>query len=164
MSTCAQPRCPAARRRRARAAGRRAATEDLPLPDGPTIAEQRRADEPRDELRDEPLAAEEVLGVGDVEGRQALERAHDRASSSASAGAARSRAAWSSTTSPASSASIERSSRAAGRGLAPGDRADPARRLAPRPLAGDLVDAPRDAAAGLAAASRPATAPACAGA
>ena len=37
---------------------------------------------------------------------------------------------------------------AAGRGL-PGDRADPARRLAPGPLACELVDAPRDAAAGV---------------
>ena len=41
-------------------------------------AEQRRADQPRDELGDEPLAAEEVRRVGDLEGGEALERAHHR--------------------------------------------------------------------------------------
>ena len=41
-------------------------------------AEQRRADRPRDELGDEPLASEEVPGVGDVEAGEALERAHQR--------------------------------------------------------------------------------------
>ena len=49
---------------------------------------------------------------------------------------------------PASSASIERSS-ARPAAARPATALDPARRLAPRPLAGDLVDAPRDAAAGL---------------
>ena len=43
--------------------------DDLPLPDGPTMPSQRRAGEPRDQLRDEPLAAEEVAGVVDVERR-----------------------------------------------------------------------------------------------
>ena len=43
-------------------------------------AEQRRADEPRDELGDELLAAEEVVGVVDVEGRQALVGAQHRRS------------------------------------------------------------------------------------
>ena len=73
-------------------------------------AEQRRADEPGDELGDEPLAAEEVRRVGDLERGEALERAHHAARSSSPSGASRSRAACSSTTSPASSASIERSS------------------------------------------------------
>ena len=50
-------------------------TEDLPLPDGPTTPEQRRADQPRDQLGDQPLAAEEVRRVRDVERRQPLERA-----------------------------------------------------------------------------------------
>ena len=40
--------------------------------------EQRRADRPRDQLGDEPLASEEVPGVGDVEAGEALERAHQR--------------------------------------------------------------------------------------
>ena len=40
--------------------------------------EQRRADEPRDQLGDEPLAPEEVRGVVGVEGRQPLVRAGDR--------------------------------------------------------------------------------------
>ena len=52
-------------------------TDDLPLPDGADDAGQPRAGEPRDQLGDEPLAPEEELGVLDVEGRQALERADD---------------------------------------------------------------------------------------
>ena len=40
--------------------------------------EQRRADQSRHQLGDQPLAAEEVLGVVGLEGGEALERAHDR--------------------------------------------------------------------------------------
>ena len=73
-------------------------------------AQQRRADEARDELRDEPFAPAVVLAVGGVEGRQALERAHERQRPSrAAGGAARSRVACSSATPPVSSRSIERS-------------------------------------------------------
>jgi hypothetical protein len=39
--------------------------------------EQRRADEPRDQLGDQSLSTEEELGVIDVEARETLERAHD---------------------------------------------------------------------------------------
>ena len=39
-------------------------------------AEEARADEARDELGDEPLAAEEVVGVDRLEAREALERAY----------------------------------------------------------------------------------------
>ena len=47
-------------------------------PRRPHHSEQRRADGARDELRGEPLAAEEIPRVGDVEGGKALERAHHR--------------------------------------------------------------------------------------
>ena len=51
--------------------------DDLPLPDGPTMPEQRGAGEPRDHLGDEALAAEEDVGVVDLERGEALERAGD---------------------------------------------------------------------------------------
>ena len=47
----------------------------MPLPDGPDDAEEAGADETGHELGDEPLPAEEVLGVPGFEARQALERA-----------------------------------------------------------------------------------------
>ena len=50
----------------------------LAAPGRPDDARQRRAGEPRDQLGDQPLTAEEDVGVLDVERRQALERAdHD---------------------------------------------------------------------------------------
>ena len=59
-------------------AGRRPArsTDDLPLPDGPTMPRKPRADEAGDELGDEPLAAEEVVGIDRLEARETLERAY----------------------------------------------------------------------------------------
>ena len=60
------------RREQSRADDRRLAAAGRP-----DDAEQRGADEPRDELRDEPLAAEEVRRVRLLERRQALERADD---------------------------------------------------------------------------------------
>ena len=54
-------------------------TEDLPLPGRADDREQRRADQPRDELGHEPLAPEEVVRVLGPERREPLERAHDRA-------------------------------------------------------------------------------------
>ena len=47
----------------------------MPLPEGPTHRQQGRADQAGDELGCEALAAEEVLGVGCVEGREATEGA-----------------------------------------------------------------------------------------
>ena len=52
--------------------------DDLPLRKG-RRSEQRRADEPGDELGDEPLAPEEQVRVVDLERREALERARDDA-------------------------------------------------------------------------------------
>ena len=58
-------------------AGRRPArrTDDLPLPDGPTMPRKPRADDAGDELGHEPLAAEEVVGIDRFEARETLERA-----------------------------------------------------------------------------------------
>ena len=47
----------------------------MPLPDGPTTASSGASGEPGDELVDEPLAAEEELGVRRLERREPLERA-----------------------------------------------------------------------------------------
>ena len=71
----ASARCPAARRRPVPASRPARSTDDLPLPDGPTMPRKRGADEAGDELGDQPLAAEEVVGVGGLEAGQALERA-----------------------------------------------------------------------------------------
>ena len=86
-------------------------TDDLPLPDGPTMPRKRGADEAGDELGDQSLAAEEVVGIGGLEARQALERAHTLGGEAGSAWAWReraracSRASCRSITLPASSAS-----------------------------------------------------------
>ena len=53
--------------------------EDLPLPDGPTIRQQRRTGQPRHHLGDEPLAPEEDPGIVHVERRETLEGAGDDA-------------------------------------------------------------------------------------
>ena len=73
-------------------------------------AEEAGADEPGDELGDEPLTAEEVVGVDRLEAREALERAdalgrHRARASAGPKARACSRASWRSITLPASSAS-----------------------------------------------------------
>ena len=52
--------------------------DDLPLPDGPTTPSRLVPGSARDDLGHEPLAPEEVAGVVDVEGLQALVRAVGR--------------------------------------------------------------------------------------
>ncbi len=47
----------------------------MPLPEGPTMPRKRGADEAGDELGNEPLASEEVVGIDRLEARQTLERA-----------------------------------------------------------------------------------------
>ena len=71
------PRPGARAPRRSPSAGSRPArsSDDLPLPDGPTIASNGASCEAGDKLFDEPLAAEEELRVGGLERRQALVRA-----------------------------------------------------------------------------------------
>ena len=135
MTTCAQPSLPGSTPLGER--GQQAGAQDRRLAAArrPDDAEQRRADEPGDELGDEPLAAEEVRRVGDLERREPLERAHDRR-----AVVARQRGALArrlQLDDVAGQLGLHRAQLgAAGRGP-PGDRAHPARRLAPRPLAGD---------------------------
>ena len=83
----------------------------LAAPRGADDAEEAGPDEARDELGDEPLAAEEVVGVDRLEAREPLERA-DALGSHVEPGVcgptracACSRASWRSTTLPVSSAS-----------------------------------------------------------
>ena len=123
--------------------------------------QQRRADEPRDELRDEPLAAEEVLRVVGPEGRQALERAHHCGLVVGEQRGALARPLQ--VDDAVGQLSLHRAQLDAADRGARGDGADPACRLAPRPLAGDLMDASRHAAAGLEQPSAGGTASACAG-
>ena len=113
----------------------------------PDDAEQRRADEAGDELGDEPLASEEVARVGDVVGGQALERADDRHIVAVAPPAALARLLQ--VDDAAGQLGLDRAQLGAAGDRTIGDRADVAGRLAARPLPGDLVHAPRDAAAGV---------------
>ena len=106
-------------------------------------AEQRRADELRDEVGDEPLAPAEVVGVGRLERCEALERADHQAAAAGGAACA-----------PAQQRDTARQlvlhraePRASGSGLSD-ERADAPLRLVARPLGGDLLDARGDALGG----------------
>ena len=112
--------------------------------------EQRRADEPRDELGDEPLAPEEVLGVGGVEASPGPCTGRPSASVvvAVAAGEAGALARGLELDDAAGQLGLERARLAAAGRRAPGGGVDAPRRLAPRPLARRLVDAARDAAAG----------------
>ena len=114
-------------------------TEDLPLPDEPDDAQQRRADQARDELGHEPLAAVEVAGIGGVERREALERADD----GRVLAAAPALAAVLQVGDPARELRLQGAQLGAAGLRAIGDGADVARGLASRPLARGLVDAAR---------------------
>ena len=141
------------------AAGQHAAGErgQQPGPDHGGLAaaggaddrEQRRADEPRDQVGDELLAPEEVLGVVRVEGREALVWA-DHGCLGVRAGACEQPGALAGRLQVhdvAGQLGLQRAGLAAAGRRAARHRVDAARCLAPCPLAGRLVHAPRDAAA-----------------
>ena len=132
----------------ARQRGQQARLYDRRLPAArrPDDAEHRRSDEPRHELRDQLLAPEEVRRVGDLERGQPLERAHHRLVLSV-ADPVDALACGFERLDVVRKLGLDRAQVGAARGGAPGDRADPSRGLAPRPVAGDLVHTARHAAA-----------------
>ena len=105
----------------------------------PDDAEQRGADEPRDERRDEPLAAEVVLGVVDVERGEALERADHRPVPGANLG--RTLARRLKILHAAGELGLHRAQPDASSGCLLGHRLHAPARLEPRPVARDLVHA-----------------------
>ena len=109
--------------------------------------EQRRADEPRDELGDELLAAEEVLGVLGAERREALVGADQRRAGLFLVACALAHGLQ--VGDGSGQLGLERPRLGAARGRAVGHGVDAARRLVPCPLPRDLVHAARHAAAGL---------------
>ena len=104
--------------------------------------EQRCADQARDQLGDQPLASEEVLGVRGVERRQALVRADRRRDGDVAVGADQAGALASrlQLDDPAGELLLERAGLAAAGRRATGRRVDAACGLASRPLGGGLVN------------------------
>ena len=114
----------------------------LAAPGRPDDPEQRGADEPRDELGHEPLAPEEVRRVGDVEGRQPLKRAaHRRVVAAGPRGVLARRLQLDHA---AGQLGLDERSSARPAAVRPAAVVDAARRLAPRPAAGELVHPARE--------------------
>ncbi len=109
--------------------------------------EQRCVGHARDQLGDQPLAPEEVLGVGGVERRDALVRADRRGDVAVGADQAGALASRLELDEPACELLLQRARLAAVGRCAPGHRVDAACGLASRPLRGGLVNLPCDPAA-----------------